>query len=195
MSKIIMSNIIELEVKNLSTEEKEQLLKKLSNEDKVDDKNKKYYFKGYYKKKRLSYYYIDVFFKMYFKDNPNEFIAFQKSNKNSLYNQTLKKHDFKDLSYKDVVEDLEQWEKKEIIWKKEIISKEVSIDGAIIQLRHGIDEEYVSLRGIAPWHKEKIKSYKKSLELGEKNNNINIDIIIPIFADPRFPNLDENIDE
>ncbi|MEG3825635.1 hypothetical protein MOV3098_00095 [Mesomycoplasma ovipneumoniae] len=50
MSKIIMSNIIELEVKNLSTEEKEQLLKKLSEEDKVDDKNKKYFFKGYYKK-------------------------------------------------------------------------------------------------------------------------------------------------
>ncbi|WP_341494017.1 hypothetical protein [Mesomycoplasma ovipneumoniae] len=133
---------------------------------------------------------------MFFKDNLNEFIAFQKSNKNSLYNQTLKKHDFQDLSYKDVVEDLEQWEKKEIIWKKEIISKEVSIDGAI-QIRRGIDEEYVSLQGIAPWHKEEIKSYKKSLELGEKNNNINIDIdiIIPIFADPRFPNLDENIDE
>uniref|UniRef100_UPI001180C1BB hypothetical protein n=1 Tax=Mesomycoplasma ovipneumoniae TaxID=29562 RepID=UPI001180C1BB len=179
MSKIIMSNIIELEVKNLSTEEKEQLLKKLSNEDKVDDKNKKYYFKGYYKKRAWPISYIDVFFKMYFKDNFNEFIAFQKSNKNSLYNQTLKKHDFQDLSYEDVVEDLEEWE------KKEVISKEVSIGGAI-QLQHGIDEEYVSLWGIAPWHKEEIKSYKKALELGEKNNHKIIKI---------FPNLDENIDE
>ncbi len=122
---------------------------------------------------------------MFFKDNLNEFIAFQKSNKNSLYNQTLKKHDFQDLSYKDVVEDLEQWEKKEIIWKKEIISKEVSI-GGVLQLRHGIDGEYDSLWGIEPELKEKMKSYKKSLELGEKNNHEIKKI---------FPNLDENLDE
>ncbi|WP_341494018.1 hypothetical protein [Mesomycoplasma ovipneumoniae] len=148
-------------------------------------KIKNTFLKDIIKKKRLSYYYIDVFFKMFFKDNLNEFIAFQKSNKNSLYNQTLKKHDFQDLSYKDVVEDLEQWEKKEIIWKKEIISKEVSI-GGVLQLRHGIDGEYDSLWGIEPELKEKMKSYKKSLELGEKNNHEIKKI---------FPNLDENLDE
>ncbi|MDW2923530.1 hypothetical protein [Mesomycoplasma ovipneumoniae] len=179
MSKIIMSNIIELEVRNLSTEEKEQLLKKFSDENKVDDRNKQYYFKGYYYKKRLSYCYIDDFFEVYFKDNLNEFIAFQKSNKNSLYNQALKKCDFKDLSYKDVVEDLEQWE------KKEIIRKEVSI-GGVLQLRHGIDKEYDSLWSIEPKLKEEIKSYKKALELGEKNNHEIKKI---------FPNLDENLDE
>ncbi len=53
--------------------------------------------------------------KKYFADNPDDFIKFQKSSKTSLYNQTIKKHDFKDLTYKDMVEKLTPEQKKEII--------------------------------------------------------------------------------
>ncbi|WP_069096596.1 hypothetical protein [Mesomycoplasma ovipneumoniae] len=83
-----MANIIELEVKNLSTEDKEKFYKLLkSNPDWENFSNSA----------------LDKTLVYYFRKYSNDFITFQYSNKNSLYNQALKKHDFKDLIYEDVI--------------------------------------------------------------------------------------------
>ncbi|MDW2834894.1 hypothetical protein R7V42_02110 [Mesomycoplasma ovipneumoniae] len=100
-----MKSIIELELKNLSNAEKEKIYKKYStsfvtNEEWI-------IFKKYSG--------LEKMMKEGFLTYPKDFIDFQKSHENSLYNQTLKKHDFKDLDYKDMVESLTQEQKSEIV--------------------------------------------------------------------------------
>ncbi|WP_341495140.1 hypothetical protein [Mesomycoplasma ovipneumoniae] len=94
-----MANIIELEVKNLSAKDKEKFYKLLkSNPDWENFSNSA----------------LDKTLLDYFRKYSNDFIAFQYSNKNSLYNQALK-HDFKDLIYGDVIEYLTSKKKDKII--------------------------------------------------------------------------------
>ncbi|MDW2910177.1 hypothetical protein R7W80_03215 [Mesomycoplasma ovipneumoniae] len=66
---------------------------------------------------------VDELLEVGFRKYPNEFIRFQKRYKNSLYNQTLKKHNFKDLDYKDIVPNLSQEQKDKII--KEILNQDI----------------------------------------------------------------------
>lgn len=109
-----MKNIVGLEINNLPDQVKEEyykLIRKRVEDNKdwrwlVGDEDWKY-FKDNHTFDEL----LEVGFWKY----PQEFIAFQKKYKNSLYNQTLKQHDFKDLGYKDVVKDLSQEEKEGII--------------------------------------------------------------------------------
>ncbi|WP_069097322.1 hypothetical protein [Mesomycoplasma ovipneumoniae] len=159
-----MRKIIDLEIKNLSQKEKEELLYDLSAETRDwydentrgirwnpnyktfeeyvgddyfygmyeedllatkeeyldDDVSLKYFFKSYLpiKNSKVWYYWgneVDELLKDYFEEFPDDFVKFQKTNKNSLYNQTLKEHDFKDLGYKDTVINLTQKQKDEII--------------------------------------------------------------------------------
>ncbi|XBE78409.1 hypothetical protein VQY16_01245 [Mesomycoplasma ovipneumoniae] len=158
-----MSKIIDLEIKNLSQKEKEELLYDLSAETRDwydentrgirwnpnyktfeeyageeyrhmyeedllatkeeyldDDVSLKYFFKSYLpiKNSKVWHYWgneVDELLKDYFEEFPDDFVKFQKSHKNSLYNETLKKHDFKDFDYKEVIKDLTQEQKDEII--------------------------------------------------------------------------------
>ncbi|WP_044285642.1 hypothetical protein [Mesomycoplasma ovipneumoniae] len=155
-----MANIIELEIKNLSKEDKEKLFKELSSEsnrsrkiqlnpnyktfeefageeyigdmDKAElkekqkeyehflneDKNKKYFFKGYFPindPRVWAYNSVDEVLERYFAEYQDDFIAFQKKYKNSLYNQTIKEHNFKDLTYEDMVKNLTPEQKEKIV--------------------------------------------------------------------------------
>ncbi|WP_069097537.1 hypothetical protein [Mesomycoplasma ovipneumoniae] len=94
-----MKKIIELEIKNLSKEDKKELIEFINEfgYKKIDPKNS------------------DKELEAYFQDYPTEFIAFQKRNKNSLYNQAIKENNFKDLTYKDMVENLTQEQKDKIV--------------------------------------------------------------------------------
>ncbi|WP_044285644.1 hypothetical protein [Mesomycoplasma ovipneumoniae] len=94
-----MSKIIELEIKNLSKEDKKELIEYInkSGYKKIDPKN------------------ADKELEAYFQDYPTEFIAFQKEYKNSLYNQTIKKHNFKDLTYEDMIKNLTPEQKDKIV--------------------------------------------------------------------------------
>ncbi|WP_420323738.1 hypothetical protein [Mesomycoplasma ovipneumoniae] len=95
-----MANIIELEVKNLSTEDKEKFYRLLkSNPDWENFSNST----------------LDKTLLEYFRKYSNDFITFQYSNKNRIYNQALKKHNFKDLTYEDAIENLTSKQKDKII--------------------------------------------------------------------------------
>ncbi|MHA0298876.1 hypothetical protein [Mesomycoplasma ovipneumoniae] len=93
-----MPSIIEIEVKNLSTEEKEVFYKhlKVYGPKKFDPNN------------------LDKLLESYFWDFPGDFIAFQKGHKYSVYNQTIQENDFKNFDYEDVVENLTQDQKDKI---------------------------------------------------------------------------------
>ncbi|WP_337895912.1 hypothetical protein [Mesomycoplasma ovipneumoniae] len=93
-----MPSIIEIEVKNLSTEQKEVFYKhlKVYGPKKFDPNN------------------LDKLLESYFWNFPADFIAFQKGYKYSIYNQTIQKNNFKDLDYKYIVESLTQDQKDKI---------------------------------------------------------------------------------
>ncbi|WNM13341.1 hypothetical protein [Mesomycoplasma ovipneumoniae] len=91
-------DIVQLEVKNLSIEEKEVFYKhlKVYGSKKFDPNN------------------LDKLLESYFWNFPADFIAFQKGYKYSVYNQTIQENDFKDFDYEDVVESLTQDQKDKI---------------------------------------------------------------------------------
>ncbi|MHA0261375.1 hypothetical protein [Mesomycoplasma ovipneumoniae] len=172
-----MLKIIELEIKNLSTEQKEELLKILSFEDKSesskdqyprriqvvqnDDTKKKYKFNPYFTEPDLLYNDLDEVLKAYFKDYIDDFINFQKGFEESLYNQTLKQHDFQDLSYEDILEGLNNQRKKSIIWKNINEMLFVLSDKGLFNKDKGIFNDGISLWHIDPEDKMKIKSLQR----------------------------------
>ncbi|WP_069099018.1 hypothetical protein [Mesomycoplasma ovipneumoniae] len=203
-----MKSIIELEIQNLSNEEKEELLKKyrrkiqlnknyqtfdefagdiskLSEEEQKEkleeyekwldiDKNKKYQFDPYFGSHLEFYNDLDEVLVAYFKDYANDFIAFQKSNKNSLYRQALKRHDFKGFDYKDMVKNLTQEEKHKII---------SDINSSVQNLaRPGED---VSLWDINPEDKKEMEAYKKLP--ADKKSEYKFEFY--------YPELEENLDK
>ncbi len=176
MSKVIIPDIIELEVKNLSKAEKEELLKKLSYENKSkslqdqfrrriwvnkNDKTKrKYKLEGYWTPHIEYYDELDDVLINYFDDYVDDFIAFQKSNKNSLYNQALKKHDFKEFDFKEVVENLKPKQKNEVV-------NEISSVVSFLAFEDKNIEE-VEFWEVEPELKEELEIYK-NLSSDEKN--------------------------
>ncbi|XBE78082.1 hypothetical protein VQY16_03915 [Mesomycoplasma ovipneumoniae] len=116
-----MKDIIQLELENLTPEQKKELNKELlynTLDNLIRPKNEWTYplktFDGVFYKNLNE---LDENLKDFFEKSPADFIHFQKNNKNSLYNQTLKKHDFQDLSYENMVENLTQEQKDEIVSK------------------------------------------------------------------------------
>ncbi|MDO6856973.1 hypothetical protein Q4504_00625 [Mesomycoplasma ovipneumoniae] len=107
-----MSNIIKLELKNLSDIQKEELFlflrlkcpkrMKFAQEisaQRLDNENLK------------KYNFSDKNLESYFKYYLNHFIAFQEKYKNSLYSQAIQRNNFKGLSFEDIVENLNQDQK------------------------------------------------------------------------------------
>ncbi|WP_337897592.1 hypothetical protein [Mesomycoplasma ovipneumoniae] len=155
-----MKDIIQLELENLTPEQKEELNKELfynTLDNLLRPKNEWTYplktFSGIFYKNLNE---LDENLKDFFAKSPADFIHFQKNNKNSLYNQTIKKHDFKDFDYKDVVESLAQEQKDEIVGKipqlfKKLASErgfqDVLLDtidpktGKFVELKEDLDEE------------------------------------------------------
>ncbi|MHA0297607.1 hypothetical protein [Mesomycoplasma ovipneumoniae] len=100
-----MANIVELELKNLPNENKEELYSKLS---RIQPNQKWEDFKNYSD--------VDKALEDYFRKYPDEFIYFQGIYKDSLYHKAIQKNDFRQLGYEDVIENLTQNQKDEIIW-------------------------------------------------------------------------------
>ncbi|WP_337903094.1 hypothetical protein [Mesomycoplasma ovipneumoniae] len=183
-----MSDIIELEIKNLSKKEKKEWHNFLQSvwpermewtqgnvERNTDFKNLK------------KYKALDELLKDYFKRYPDHFIGFQHSNKNSLYNQTIKQHDFKDFDYEDMVKDLTQEEKDEVIW--DIATRNWSPEhvGSHYWNKEDIDKdiEEVSFWDINPKHKKEMEDYKKLPEnLKAKYDFVNY-----------YPEIKKNLDK
>ncbi|WP_341491357.1 hypothetical protein [Mesomycoplasma ovipneumoniae] len=172
-----MLKIIKLEIKNLSAEQKEELLKILSFEDKPesskdqyprriqvvqnDDTKKKYKFNPHFTRPVLLYNDLDEVLEAYFKDYIDAFINFQKGFEDSLYNQTIKKHGFQDLSYEDILEGLNKQQKKSIIWENiNNIIFELS-DKGLFNKDKGVFNNDISLWHIDPEDKTKIKSLQR----------------------------------
>ncbi|WP_044285646.1 hypothetical protein [Mesomycoplasma ovipneumoniae] len=97
--------IVQSEVKNLSIKDKKELIE-VANE---------------FLAKKINLNDLDKLLESYFRDSPVEFNAFQKRYKYSIYNQKIKKNDFRDLDYEGVEESLTQDQKDKII--KYILSK------------------------------------------------------------------------
>ncbi|WP_337895909.1 hypothetical protein [Mesomycoplasma ovipneumoniae] len=95
-----MANIVELELKNLPNENKEELYSKLS---RIQLNQKWEDFKNYSD--------VDKALEDYFRKYPHEFIYFQGIYKDSLYHQAIQKNDFRQLGYKVVIENLTQNQK------------------------------------------------------------------------------------
>ncbi|WP_341491352.1 hypothetical protein [Mesomycoplasma ovipneumoniae] len=103
--KLKMPSIVQLELKNFPNEYKEELYSKLS---RIQPNQKWENFKNYSE--------VNKMLEDYFKKYPDEFIYFQGIYKDSLYRQAIQKNDFKQLDFKDVVQNLTQNQKDEIIW-------------------------------------------------------------------------------
>ncbi|MDW2835116.1 hypothetical protein [Mesomycoplasma ovipneumoniae] len=93
-------DIVQLEIQNLSTKDRKELIEGINE----------------FRPKKIDLNNLDKWLESYFWDFPDEFIAFQKGCKYSLYNQTIQENDFKDFDYEDVIESLTQDQKDEIIW-------------------------------------------------------------------------------
>ncbi|WNM16378.1 hypothetical protein [Mesomycoplasma ovipneumoniae] len=140
-------DIVKLEVKNLSTKDKKELIEGINKfgSKKIDPNN------------------LDKWLESYFWDFPAEFITFQKGYKYSLYNQTIQEKDFKDLDYEDVVENLTQNQKDKII-------EYIRLNAKHIKDEDGNDYALESL--IEELNDEVWKKHKKvDKKLWEKNKN------------------------
>ncbi|WP_069099013.1 hypothetical protein [Mesomycoplasma ovipneumoniae] len=111
-----MKDIIELELQNLSNEEKEKLYYRVMYE--------------YPQKVRVgrewteygNYQELDNVLEAYFRDYPDMFIRFQATYSKSLYNQTIKENNFAHLSFEDVVRGL-TFNQKELVMLHFLSSK------------------------------------------------------------------------
>ncbi len=161
-------------VSNLSEEQKNQ---KLEEYQKWLDFNKynKYKFNPEFLSGATQYYdELDQVLGAYFKDYPDEFITFQSDFKHSVYNQALKKHDFKGFDYKNVIEDLTEEEKDKIV-------------GVINSVVHNLARpgEDVSLWHINPEDKKEMEAYKKLP--ADKKSEYKFEF--------HYPELEENLDK
>ncbi|WP_069098727.1 hypothetical protein [Mesomycoplasma ovipneumoniae] len=110
-----ISNIIELEVQNLSQEAKEDLYNLFkSNPNTKNELNQDWEKTKNYESLEKSL--VDFLWK-----HPNEFIALQKGYKDSLYNQRIKKGGFEYLELEDCVRNLNKRQKNKLV--NEIRSK------------------------------------------------------------------------
>ncbi|MHA0261374.1 hypothetical protein [Mesomycoplasma ovipneumoniae] len=142
-----MPSIIEIEVKNLSTEQKEVFYKhlKVYGPKKFDPNN------------------LDKLLESYFWNFPADFIAFQKGYKYSIYNQTIQKNNFKDLDYKYIVESLTQDQKDKI-------TEYIRLNAKYLKDEGGNDYDLESL--IEELNDEVWKEHKKvDKKLWEENKN------------------------
>ncbi|MDW2924804.1 hypothetical protein R7Y11_01190 [Mesomycoplasma ovipneumoniae] len=142
-----MPSIIEIEVKNLSTEQKEVFYKhlKVYGPKKFDPNN------------------LDKLLESYFWNFPADFIAFQKGYKYSIYNQTIQKNNFKDLGYKYIVESLTQDQKDKI-------TEYIRLNAKYLKDEGGNDYDLESL--IEELNDEVWKEHKKvDKKLWEENKN------------------------
>ncbi|WP_341491356.1 hypothetical protein [Mesomycoplasma ovipneumoniae] len=102
-------DIIKLEIKNLSPEEKEEFYNFFKEDSYYGiDLNQEW-------EKFKNYDALDKALEDYFRKYPNAFITFQAGISISLYNQKIGESDFKHLGYEDVVDSLTQEQKVKII--------------------------------------------------------------------------------
>ncbi|WP_069099017.1 hypothetical protein [Mesomycoplasma ovipneumoniae] len=102
-----MANIFDLELKNLSKKEKKYWLEYFTafDSDRMKETERWVAWSESVKKSKNRDLTEKTLGK-HFADNRDLFFHFQNHHKNSLYNQALKKHGFKKLNYKDMVENL-----------------------------------------------------------------------------------------
>ncbi|WP_341420663.1 hypothetical protein [Mesomycoplasma ovipneumoniae] len=142
-----MPSIIEIEVKNLSTEQKEVFYKHLK----------------FYGPKKFDPNNLDKLLESYFWNFPADFITFQKGYKYSIYNQTIQKNNFKDLDYKYIVESLTQDQKDKI-------TEYIRLNAKYLKDEGGNDYDLESL--IEELNGEVWKEHKKvDKKLWEENKN------------------------
>ncbi|WP_337903391.1 hypothetical protein [Mesomycoplasma ovipneumoniae] len=111
-----MANIFDLEVNNLTKKQKEYWLDFLTDwaPERMKEAQRWVEWSENVEKSKKSDL-LGKTLKKYFADNADEFVLWQKSYKNSLYNQVIKENDFKDLDYKDMIKNLTQDQKNSII--------------------------------------------------------------------------------
>ncbi|WP_337897608.1 hypothetical protein [Mesomycoplasma ovipneumoniae] len=127
-----MKDIVQLEINNLPEDVKKEYYKLLTGKlDELQDwksidRSFLGDYEGDYDEDPWDFkdnHTLDELLEVGFRRYPNEFIDFQKKYKDSVYNQTIKKHNFKDLGYKDIVPNLDQEQKDEVI--KEILNQDI----------------------------------------------------------------------
>ncbi|MDO6829457.1 hypothetical protein [Mesomycoplasma ovipneumoniae] len=112
-----MKEIVKLEIQNLTEQEKKELHNFFKSREPqrisyVEEQIK--FIKDVYGTSE-KHNILDETLKNYFKTWPEDFIDFQKSHENSLYNQALKQHGFKNSNFEDVVNNLTPKQKDQII--------------------------------------------------------------------------------
>ncbi|MDW2926317.1 hypothetical protein R7X45_01730 [Mesomycoplasma ovipneumoniae] len=141
-------DIVQLEIQNLSTKDKKELIEDING----------------FGPKKIDLNNLDKWLESYFWDFPDEFIAFQKGYKYSLYNQTIQGNDFKDLDYEDVIESLTQDQKDEIIWDICLLAKYLKDENG----NDYADEPYIRELTDEDW--EDLKKFDKKFWEQYKNN-------------------------
>ncbi|MDW2923531.1 hypothetical protein [Mesomycoplasma ovipneumoniae] len=154
-------DIVQLEIQNLSTKDKKELIEVINEfgSKKIDPNN------------------LDKWLESYFWDFPDEFIAFQKGYKYSLYNQTIQENDFKDFDYEDVIESLTQDQKDKIIeyillntkYLKDEDGNDYADESYIWELT---DEDWEDLKKFDKklWEENKNSKYISTLATSEDDN-------------------------
>ncbi|MHA0314834.1 hypothetical protein [Mesomycoplasma ovipneumoniae] len=154
-------DIVQLEIQNLSTKDKKELIEVINEfgSKKIDPNN------------------LDKWLESYFWNFPDEFIAFQKGYKYSLYNQTIQENDFKDFDYEDVIESLTQDQKDKIIeyillntkYLKDEDGNDYADESYIWELT---DEDWEDLKKFDKklWEENKNSKYISTLATSEDDN-------------------------
>ncbi len=132
-----MKDIVQLEIMNLSNEDKKILYDVAKNEWPQTIKPSQLWenFK--------SYQALDEALKFYFREFPDMFIKFQSIFPGSLYRQTIKKYNFAHLGYEDVVKGLTLKQSEQVIWQ--ILRSKCSLSSPEypIAFLERIDKEYL----------------------------------------------------
>ncbi|XBE78408.1 hypothetical protein VQY16_01240 [Mesomycoplasma ovipneumoniae] len=131
-------DIVELEIKNLSDEDKKILYDVAKNEWYQTIKPSQEW------EKFESYQALDKALKLYFWEFPDMFIKFQSIFAGSLYRQAVKENNFAALSFEDVVKGLTLKQSEQVIWQILRSKRFLSSPEYPVAFIEEIDKEYLA---------------------------------------------------
>ncbi|MDO6856472.1 hypothetical protein Q4502_01985 [Mesomycoplasma ovipneumoniae] len=131
-------DIVKLEIKNLSNEDKKILYDVAKNEWPQTIKPSQEW------EKFESYQALDKALKLYFWEFPDMFIKFQSIFPGSLYNQAVKENNFVPLRFEDVVKGLTLKQSERVIWQILRSKRSLSSPEYPVAFVEKIDKEYLA---------------------------------------------------
>lgn len=150
-----MANIIDLEIKNLSKQEKEYWLGFLIEyaPERIEETKKLVgWSENIEKSKKLDL--LGKTLKKYFVNYRYDFVPFQQSHKNSLYNQAVEANNFKRLDYWDMIRNLTPEQKDKVVTNisrlhENLKGRQINYSDKNVIIHYGLHNDHIA-RTILP---------------------------------------------